>query len=349
MNGEKKRVTLALQGGGSHGAFTWGVLDRLAEEPRLDIVAISGTSAGALNAAVFAHGYMRGGAPGAKQALRDFWRSISDTGNAVFNPYRYVMEWPLLSSYVALWTDVFSHIWSPYDNPFYTNRMGQLLEDAVDFESLRKSGKPELFICATNVKTNERKIFRSSELNAEVLLASACLPLLFQAVEVKGNDYWDGGYMGNPVLSPLLKFSEDMLIVEVNPLHRNNLPRRATDILDRLNEITFNSALVQELDMINTMNKLIARGELIAPKYKPIRFHAINAEREMSEYGATSKSDTSWHFLTELHELGRQTAEAWLTDPTQFCQVGVASTCNVDERFIKPTKKHPSQPPQPVS
>ena len=340
---ETKRVTIALQGGGSHGAYTWGVLDRLVEEPHLDIQAISGTSAGALNAAVFAYGIMQNGAPGAKQGLHDFWRSIADAGNSIFNPYRYAADWPVLGPYIAMWTDMLSHVWSPYDNPFYSNKLKRLLENALDFERLKQGEKPALFICATNVRTNQRKIFRSCDLNVEVLLASSCLPLLFQAVEVNGDDYWDGGYMGNPVLSPLLRFADDLMIVQVNALNCDRTPRRATDILNRLNEVTFNSALVQELDMINTMNKLIESGELVASHYRPIRFHAISAEKKMAKYGQHSKSNTSWAFLTELHGLGRETASAWLKDPDQFGHVGVSSTCNVDERFIKRTKTFPGE------
>ncbi len=340
--GDKKRVTLALQGGGAHGAFTWGVLDRLAEEPSFDIQAISGTSAGALNAAVFAHGFAQNGAAGAKQKLQDFWRSVSDAGNSVFNPYSYLAEWPMLAPYVSLWVNVLSQVWSPYDNFFYTNRLKPLLEEAIDFKKLSHLGKPALFICATNVRTNQRKIFHGEELSVDVLLASACLPSLFQAIGVKGNDYWDGGYMGNPVLSPLIPFADDMVIVEVNPINRKETPHRAADIMDRLNEITFNSALVREIAQINLLNRLIGSGELKSKKYKAIRFHVINAEEKMSAYPEYTKSETSWGFLTELKALGRDVASKWLSDSGQFGNVGERTSFDVEERLIRRLNTHPA-------
>lgn len=337
---DPKRITLALQGGGAHGAFTWGVLDRLVEEPRLEIVAISGTSAGAINAAVFADGFVQDTARGAKAALHRFWRSVADAGDTVFNPYRYVLGWPPFSMYASIWGDVLSRLWSPYDNPFYVNGLERLISTTVNFERLRRCRKPELFICATNVKTNQRKVFHTGEISVGVLLASACLPVLFRAVEVDGEYFWDGGYMGNPVLTPLLPYSQDLLIVEVNPLQRDEVPMRATDILNRLNEVTFNSSLVQEMDMINTMTKLVERGELTAPKFKPIHFHAIRADREMSALGIGSKNNVSWSFLTDLHRLGRQAAAAWLDDPEKFGNVGVCSTCDVEKEFINPTREN---------
>jgi NTE family protein len=345
-----KRITLALQGGGSHGAFTWGVLDRLLEEPGLEIEAISGTSAGAMNGALLAYGMMIGGPDAAKRSLHEFWRSVSEAGDSVFNPSRYVRDWPVVKSLAPLWGDVLSHVWSPYDNPLYSNLLEPLLAAAIDFERLRYCEKPKLFVCATNVKTNERKIFEPAELSPNALLASACLPSLFQAVEVDGEYYWDGGYMGNPALAPLLEFCQDMLIVEVNALHREELPMRAGDILDRLNEITFNGALVQEIELINTMNKLIENGNLVNSRYKPIRFHAVGAEREMSALGHSSKMEnTDWEFLRRLHALGRESVGAWLEDPEGFAKVGVCASCDVDAKFVKRTHHDAHRKRQPRS
>lgn len=340
--GDKKRVTLALQGGGAHGAFTWGVLDRLAEEPRLDIQAISGTSAGALNAAVFASGFAQNGAAGAKQKLDEFWRNLSDVGNSVFNPFSYVTDWPMLGPYVSFWLSTLSQVWSPYDNFFYTNGLKPLLEDAIgDFKRLSKIDKPALFICATNVRTNQRKIFHGDELSVDVLLASACLPSLFQAIDVKGDDYWDGGYMGNPVLSPLLKYADDLVIVEVNPINRKETPHRAADIIDRLNEITFNSALVSEIAQINLLNRLIGSGELKSKTYRPIRFHVVNSEEKMTAYPEYTKSDTSWRFLTELKALGREAASKWLSDSQQFGKVGERTSFDVEEKLVRRLNTYP--------
>jgi NTE family protein len=332
----EKCVTLALQGGGAHGAFTWGVLDRLAEEPSLTIQAISGTSAGAINGALYSYGLMQNGAAGAKQCLHDFWRRVSDTGKSIFNPYRYFEGWPGLLPFASVWANALSQVWSPYDNAYYSNLLKPLLEEAIDFTRLAQPGVPALFVCATNVKTNQRKIFERRELTSDAVLASSCLPMYFQAVTVNGEDYWDGGYMGNPALAPLIEFASDMLIVEVNPLRRATTPRTAADILDRLNEITFNSSLVQELDLIQTLNKLIDRGELHSPKYKRIRFHSIGAGAKMSAYGEHTKSDTSWRFLNELHALGRETASVWVS--THLNNVGVRSSCDVDKEFIQPAK-----------
>lgn len=332
---EKKRLSLALQGGGSHGAFTWGVLDRLLEEPSLEIEAISGTSAGAMNAAVLAHGLMAGGPAAAKAALRDFWLSVSKAGESVFDASRFFSEWPAVKNLASIWSDAVTHVWSPYDNPLYTNPLRDLVTAAIDFERLHKCVKPRIFVCATNAKTNARRIFTGPELSADALLASACIPTVFQAVEVDGEYYWDGGYMGNPALEPLLDFCQDILIVEVNALHREEIPKRADDIVNRLNEITFNSALVQEIRTINTMNKLLKAGKLVNTAYKPIRFHAIGAEQEMSSLGVRSKNNTDWEFLVHLHEVGRSSAQGWLEDPDKFAKVGRECTIDVEEKFVR--------------
>ncbi|RJQ77153.1 MAG: patatin-like phospholipase family protein [Desulfobacteraceae bacterium] len=342
----KKPITLALQGGASHGAFTWGVLDRLAEEPSLDIRAVSGTSAGALNAAVFVAGFQQNGAAGAKQKLHDFWRSVSRAGHSVFNPYSYIAGWPMLGTYVFFWTRVLSQVWSPYDNLFYSNRLKSLLEEAVgDFKHLARIQKPALFICATNVRTNQRKIFWGDEICVEALLASACLPSLFQAVSVNGDDYWDGGYMGNPALSPLRQFADDILIIGVNPINRQKTPRLAADIMDRLNEITFNASLILDLEKMAFVNKLLQKKllnqdqpESKEKSFKEIYFHLIEAEKKMSEYPEYTKSDTSWGFLIELKSLGRETASKWIDD--HIAGVGVSSTFDV-EKLITQLHTHP--------
>lgn len=339
--GSAKTISLALQGGGSHGAFSWGVLDRLLQEPSLEIEAISGTSAGAMNAAVLAHGLVTGDRDATRQALHDFWLSIAKAGDAAFNPYRFARNWfntwgwNIDTSLVATWINMLSLVWSPYDNPFYENPLADLLDAAIDFDHLRAAVKPRLFICATNVKTNVRKVFHTEELSLNALLASACIPSTFRAVEVDGEFYWDGGYMGNPVLSPLLRFSQDILIVEVNPRQRGKVPMRAADILVRLNEITFNASLIHEINIINTVTRLIEAGYLTHPYYKPIRFHHIEADRAIGSLGVGSKNNTEWGFLLYLRDLGRRSADAWLNDPGQFGKIGVKSSVEM-ERFLKP-------------
>jgi NTE family protein len=332
MSGENKRITLALQGGGSHGAFTWGVLDRLLEERALEIEAISGTSAGAMNAAVLAHGLVAGGAAAAKTALHDFWESVSQAGESVFDASRYFSQWPAVKNLASVWSEALTSVWSPYDNPAYANPLRKLLA-AIDFERLRKHEKPRIFVCATNVRTNARKIFTGAELSVEAVLASCCIPTVFQAVELGGEHYWDGGYTGNPALEPLLGICQDILVVEVNALSRDEIPRRADDIVNRLNEITFNSALVQEIRTIETMNKLLAAGKLVNTGYKPIRFHAIEAEQEMSSLGVRSKNNTDWTFLLHLHELGRASAQAWL-QAGNFDKIGRDRTVDVEKKYV---------------
>ena len=326
-----RRLSLALQGGGSHGAYTWGVLDRLVEEPNLVIDAVSGTSAGAMNGALLVDGWSRGGRDGAQHALRTFWHEVSKAGDAVFNPWRYVDAFPALRNLASAWTEALARLWSPYDNPVYRNPLASIVEAGIDFESLARCRQPRLFVCATNVLTNERRVFSGSEIGAEALLASACLPTQFQAVEIKGEYYWDGGYTGNPALEPLLAHSDDVLIVEVNALRRVEVPRTAADIFNRLNEISFNSSLVQELHVIDTMNKLIANGSLVDPKYRVIRFHCIEGDPAMTSLGADSKHETNWDFLRHLHALGRARAQRWVEDHLR--DVGRRSSIDVERRF----------------
>jgi NTE family protein len=330
---DKKPVTLALQGGGSHGAFTWGVLDRLLEEPSLDIKAISGTSAGAINGAALVHGMAEGDSEAAKKALHDFWHSVSQAGESALNPCRHLPDLLGLRDIATAWGGALSHFWSPYDNPSYANALEPLIAN-IDFARLRRCDKPKLFVCATNVRTNERKIFEGEELSVRAILASACLPQFFQAVDVNGEFYWDGGYVGNPVLTPLLDFCQDMLLVEVNPVRRNEVPKRAEDIINRLNEITFNSALVREINLLTALNRLIEEGRLINTGLKPVRLHSISAEDEMSALGAATKTNTDWGFLCKLRELGRNAAGTWVDDPEKFGKVGVCATMKTDTKLL---------------
>ena len=341
MSGSRKRVALALQGGGSHGAFTWGVLDRLLEAD-LDVVAISGTSAGSLNAAALAYGHMLDGPGGAKKALDALWQNVSKAGDRVFNPYRsgplsLPHAWNIDASLLSVWLDMLSLVWSPYYNAFYENTLESVVKAAVpDFAKLNAYRRVKLFICATNVQTNERKIFRNGELSIETLTASCCLPNLYQAVEVASQFYWDGGYIGDPALEPLLEECSDIIIVQVNPMTRKALPMTAPDILDRLNEVSFNASLVLELNTIQTVTKLVKNYILERDpehrKYKPIRFHRIADDESMSELGRASKNNTSQRFLQYLHDIGRAAAGQWLDD--SFDKIGRESS--MPRSFAKP-------------
>ena len=329
----RKKLCLALQGGGAHGAFTWGVLDRLLEEPSLEIEAVSGTSAGAMNGAILVDALKRGGAPHARDRLEAFWRSISEAGHAAFKPGRTLF--PALGaggdwSPVALWTEVLSLVWSPYDNPFYVNVLGDVLGAALpDFAALNDDRKPYLFVCATNVKTNRRKVFGAGELDVGALTASACLPTLFRAIEIGSDCYWDGGYLGNPALAPLRSpaLSPDLLIVWVNPLHQPTLPTNARAIIDRLNEVTFNATLVQEIEAIDAINELKRHDTVDALPYKRIYLHEIKDEPRMAGLGYASKSDTDWEFLLELRDWGRAAAARWLE--TSLEAVGRETTADM--------------------
>lgn len=314
----QKKISLALQGGGSHGAFTWGVLDCLLEDARLDIEAITGTSAGAMNAVVFAEGYLKGGREGARQSLSRFWQSVCDTKlfpapqKQLFDLY---FSLPLPSLFAKWWTDFLTHYSSPYDfNPLNLNPLRDHLENMVDFASVRALTELKLFIAATNVHTGRIKVFEGPELTADHVMASACIPYVFQAVEINGTPYWDGGYMGNPALFPLFYKTAcpDIVIVQINPVERRETPRTPADIQDRLNEITFNGALLSEMRAIEFVNRLVDRGNLSSDEYMRPLMHRIDGCGYLEAYPASTKLDTSWNLISTLHGHGREAAKSWL-------------------------------------
>ena len=310
-------IDLALQGGGSHGAFTWGVLDRLLEEPWIDIVAISGTSAGAMNAAVLADGWAEGGAAGARKALDTYWARVSKA--AAFSPLqrspvdRLMGRWTLDTSPVYVAMDLMTRVLSPYDlNPLGFNPLHSVLADSIDFDRLVTS-PVKLFITATNVHTGRGRIFRNAEITPDVLLASACLPTMFQAVEIEGEPYWDGGFACNPTITPLVRESDahDAILVQINPRERRETPRSAADILNRLNEISFNSPLMKELRMIALLRQVVDPGKGEGARWAGMRMHRIMTD-ELAGYGASSKLNAEWEFVSLLKTEGRRTADAFL-------------------------------------
>jgi NTE family protein len=326
-------VDLALQGGGSHGAFTWGVLDRLLEEPWMRIEAISGTSAGAMNAAVLVDGWSRDGADGARAALDAYWRRVSRA--AAFSPLqrspleRMLGRWTLDTSPAYLAMDMLSRIFSPYDlNPTGFNPLRQVLADSIDFERLATS-PIKLFITATNVHTGRGRIFRNSQITPDVLLASACLPTMFRAVEIEGAPYWDGGFAGNPTITPLVRESDacDTIIVQINPRERRDKLRKAGDILDRLNEISFNAPLMKELRMIALLRQAADPGGGEGARWARMRTHRIMSDR-LAEFGASSKLNAEWEFLALLKEEGRKSAEEFLS--RHGTDVGSRSSTDLD-------------------
>ena len=333
-----KSINLALQGGGAHGAFTWGVLDRLLEDGRLHIEAISGTSAGAMNAVVVADGIMRGGYDGARDSLRRFWQTVSEAGRGSpiqRSPINVFMgDWSLDNSPGYLFLDLFTRLASPYDlNPLNINPLRDLLDGEVDFDLVRSCDKMQLFISATNVETGRVKVFDRGELTADMVMASACLPFMFQAVEVDGVPYWDGGYMGNPVLFPFFRgcASSDVVIVQINPILREGAPRSAREILSRVNEITFNASLLREFRAIDFVSRLLEEGKLDASEYKHVLVHRIDAEEDVKPLGASSKLNPEWAFLQHLFEIGRDAGDRWLG--RHFDDLGSRSTVDIRAMF----------------
>jgi len=335
-----KPVTLALQGGGAHGAFAWGVLDRLLEDGRISFEGVSATSAGAMNAAVLAHGLMRGGPAGARQALADFWRDIADT-SARFSPFRQ-LPWfgganghTLDKSPFYLMTDMLLRLFSPYQfNPFNFNPLRDVLARHVDFAALREHGEMRLFLCATNVETGKVRIFPREEICIDAVLASACLPFLFQAVEIDGVPYWDGGYVGNPAIYPLIYecATRDVVIVHINPIVRRGVPKTAAEILNRINEVSFNSSLMREMRAIAFVTSLIERGKLAEGEMKRMLIHSIRSDETMTALGVSSKLNADWGFLSELRERGREQADAWLEEA--FDAIGERSSVDIHADFL---------------
>jgi NTE family protein len=316
---EVKFVNLALQGGGAHGAFAWGVLDRLLEDGHLGFEGITATSAGAMNATVLAYGLHEGGPDGAREALANFWRRIAHLASlgplqpSIFDRLTHNHELTFTPAFVML--DLMTRLFSPYQlNPTNYNPLRGILEQIVDFDRLRDCRAVRLFISATNVRTGKVRIFRNDEITPDAVMASACLPFMFQAVEIDGEAYWDGGYMGNPALYPLIYHcdSRDVVIVHINPLCRPEVPTSAHEIMSRINEISFNSSLMREMRAIHFVTKLIDEGKLVEDGMKKMLIHSISADDVMQGLNATSKLNADWEFLTHLRDLGRERADEWL-------------------------------------
>jgi NTE family protein len=336
-------INLALQGGGSHGAFTWGVLDRLLEDARFDIDAISATSAGAVNAVAMAHGVSLGGREGARRKLTELWTVISRKGSVWNplppNPYEKLWAmspWAAFATLPAQWMQALGSLVSPYDvNPLGLNPLKDVLREVVDFEHLKTCHMAtRLFVAATNVRSGKVKIFENAELSVDAILASACLPNLFKAVEIGGEAYWDGGFMGNPAIFPLIYkgASRDVVVVHVNPIRREDVPDTATEIRDRMNEISFNSSLMREMRAIAFVQKLMAEERLDAARYKAMLIHDIRDDAGMASYSAESKFATDWGTLTALRDLGRAAATRWLAGPAG--DVGKRSTTPLQELYL---------------
>jgi NTE family protein len=349
-----QRIGIALQGGGAHGAFTWGVLDRLLDEVkagRFEIAAVSGTSAGALNAAALTLGLLDN-PDCARYQLHTLWQRTADRAQLI-NPLVMASRlmgierreaWNIDDTPLAVALEMMALRSSPYDwGPFYSNPLAPVIESALPgLDRLKGAGGPELFICATRIRDNRREVFRRPHIDRDVLLASACKPTDFQAIEIGGERYWDGGYMGNPALDPLFNTTEetavdDIVLIQINPFRRSDgWPISAAKIADRLNQITFNASLILEVNTIHTVNKLLAQSQPDAEchrNYRPIRLHAIGNETFMQTLGVMSKFNPYWPFLNRLFDIGRVTADRWLSEHGD--KIGRQSSWNIED-VVKP-------------
>jgi NTE family protein len=340
LSNQVRTINLALQGGGAHGAFTWGVLDRFLDEKHVAFEGLSATSAGAMNAAVFAYGLAIGGREGARQALADYWKRVSDAARQ--GPLQPSPIDRMLGDHRLAWSQVFSlmgfvtRVLSPYEfNPSDYNPLRDLVEQLIDFDVLRRPDAPvRLFLSATNVRTGKVKVFSGKEISVPAVMASACLPTMFHAVEIDGEAYWDGGYMGNPALFPLIYNckSADIVIVHINPLFRKEVPTAAGDILNRVNEISFNSSLMREMRAVSFITGLVKQNRIVDKEIKQILIHSISDDEFMAALSPTSKYNADWDFLVFLRDQGRKCADDWLAK--NFVKLGVESSVDIDNVYL---------------
>ena len=338
-----KRINVALQGGGSHGAYSWGVLDRLLADEHIEIEAVSGTSAGAMNAVVMAEGLVEGGRAKAREQLDDFWRRVayrvpSSQAQGWGNDWTKAWEkaWVFDKNAAATMASWWSQFASPYQfNPLNINPLRDILLREVDFERVRRCKTMQLFISATNVRTGQIKVFTGDEITADAILASACLPTVFQAVEIGPEAYWDGGYMGNPAIEPFFTscLSSDLLLVQINPIVRDEVPRNPQDIADRVNEISFNGPLLRELRHVEFVNECLRRGELKDSGYREIFLHRVGGGADLQAYPASSKLDGDLALIEALHDLGFKAMDTWLGE--NFDKLGQASTMPLEEMHAR--------------
>jgi NTE family protein len=333
-----KPLALALQGGGSHGALTWGALDRFLEEERLVLEGFSGTSAGAINAALLAYGLMQGGRDKARELLRHFWHEVAES--AACSPMQ-PAPWDALFSGGNMdyspgffWAELASRFISPYQfNPLGINPLRDVLERLIDYEALRSCQVTKLFVCATNVRRGRAKVFDLPHISADALLASSCMPQIFKAVTIDGEDYWDGGFMGNPPLYPLIDAGcRDIMIVQVTPINIEQTPTTSNEIRGRVSELSFNSSLMLEMRRIAFVDRLLDQGVDLGPEFHKIFIHNINPEAEMQNLNISSRLNARWDFLLKLRDIGYRKADEWLAE--HFDSISRRSTCDVRETFL---------------
>lgn len=327
-----KKIDIALQGGGAHGAYSWGVIDRLLDDERIEIEGVCGTSAGAMNGVCTIYGLNKGGRNMAKHLLVKFWHRISEAGK--ISPLQPSMFDKMMSKGnmdfspgYKFFSSISENLAPAQFNPLGYNPLEKILNDLIDFDELHRFNPPKLFVCATNVLTCQPKIFGPSQISAKAILASACLPYMYKAVEIDGEYYWDGGYMGNPPLEPLIENTEDaddILLVQINPFRIKHVPNNIEEIKDRVNEISFNSSLHHEIRHIEFKRTLIEKGITLDGSLKKTYLHSISADKDLAELNLSSKLNTSWDFLMHLKNLGYAACNTWLED--NYDNIGKVST-----------------------
>ena len=340
-----RMINLALQGGGSHGAFTWGVLDALLENGDIGIDGISGTSAGAVNAVALAHGYAKalrknGDARAmARESMARVWGEITTLGSLGAIQQNMVnMFWGGLSKELAptnMMANAFGSMVSPYQsNPLDINPMRSLLEREIDFEAIASLHSPRVFVSATHVNTGKAEIFSGKKLTVQAVMASACLPMVFQAVEIDGEHYWDGGYSGNPAMTPLINHcaSHDLVLVQINPIRREQIPHSPNDILDRVSELTFNASLLSQMRSIDFINRLLADGRLKESPYKSVLLHRIDGGEVLRELPTASKMSTDAALIRKLFNLGVECARRWMKRHGEA--LGTRSTVDIRRDYL---------------
>jgi NTE family protein len=352
-----RKLNLALQGGGSHGAFTWGVLDALLEDGRIGLEGLSGTSAGAVNAVALASGWATGQARGgdpresAREKLAGIWYRVSAIGSLGALQQQFMrMLWgglpPELSpgNFIG---NAWRGLLSPYNsNPMDINPLRKMLEEEIDFQAIAAQQELKVFVSATHVKTGKAVVFTGAKLDARAVLASACLPMLFQAVEIDGEAYWDGGYSVNPALSPLIKecAAADLLLVQINPLTRDHTPRTSAEILDRINELTFNASLLTQMRALEFVNQLLAEGAVSHARCKIVRLHRVEGGPALEAFPASSKVSADGAMISQLFDAGRSAGKEWLEQ--HFDALGVRSTVDIRNDYLDDTRMelpHPAR------
>lgn len=335
---QTKKINLALQGGGSHGAFTWGVLDALLEDGRLEFDGVSGTSAGAMNAVAMAAGMAQGGREGARKKLREFWKAVGAKGR--FSPIQRNPLDVLLGNYSFQYSpsylaaDLFSRVFSPYDtNPLNINPLRDVVAKVVNFDDVARCDSFKTFVSATNVWTGKAQVFSGENLTVDAVMASACLPTMYKAVEIDGVPYWDGGFGGNPALYPFFYATdtEDTLLIQINPVERRETPKSAMEIQDRMNEITFNAGLLREFRAIEFVRRLKKEGRLDGATYSNIRMHRVGADEALADLSAATKMNAEWRFLQNLHDLGFAAGQDFLEE--HFDAIGNEPTLDLSEEI----------------